>query len=63
MTDIKDIATKDNGFLKVKGLPYKAGFNEIKEFFKEFEVVNNGIYRAYQRDRPSGECFVIMKDS
>lgn len=53
------------GIIKMRGLPYSCTEEDIKEFFKGFPIVQDGIKRAVHGGRPSGECFVVFeaKDS
>jgi len=57
---LTDIATEENGVVKARGLPYDSTFDQIKEFFKEFKLHKDGVYRQYFRDRPDGQCFVVF---
>jgi RNA recognition motif-containing protein len=60
---VDDICSKDNGFLKARGLPFDCTLQEIKDFFKGFELSGDGIYRSYFRDRPDGQCYAVFKDA
>lgn len=61
-TAISEIASKDNGFMKVRGLPFDSTLEDIQGFFADFELFDFGVYRSYYRDRPDGQCWVVFKD-
>ncbi|PAA59838.1 hypothetical protein BOX15_Mlig028543g1, partial [Macrostomum lignano] len=45
--------------LRMRGLPFAADFDGIREFFHGFHVVKDGILMVYNQDgRPSGEAYV-----
>ena len=50
-----------NGILRVRGLPFHCSFSDIYAFFAKYKLLQNGIYRAYDFNRPSGECYVVFQ--
>ncbi|GAB4856037.1 hypothetical protein Ancab_024676 [Ancistrocladus abbreviatus] len=47
------------GLLRLRGLPFSAGKEDIMEFFKEFVLSEAGIHITFNPDgRPTGEAFV-----
>ncbi|KAL9248376.1 hypothetical protein vseg_021704 [Gypsophila vaccaria] len=47
------------GILRLRGLPFSAGSEDIKNFFNEFAVSDDAIHITYNSDgRPSGDAFV-----
>eukprot|EP00242_Pyramimonas_sp_CCMP2087_P005392 CAMPEP_0198204106 /NCGR_PEP_ID=MMETSP1445-20131203/7481_1 /TAXON_ID=36898 /ORGANISM="Pyramimonas sp., Strain CCMP2087" /LENGTH=487 /DNA_ID=CAMNT_0043875823 /DNA_START=198 /DNA_END=1661 /DNA_ORIENTATION=- len=51
-----------HGYLKIKGLPFKATEEDIQQFFAGFQVVPMGVRIILQEDeRPSGMAFVELE--
>jgi len=51
-----------HGYLKIKGLPFKATEEDIEHFFAGFQVVPMGVRIVLQEDeRPSGLAFVELE--
>eukprot|EP01017_Pseudomicrothorax_dubius_P006211 TRINITY_DN11735_c0_g1_i1.p1 TRINITY_DN11735_c0_g1~~TRINITY_DN11735_c0_g1_i1.p1 ORF type:complete len:556 (-),score=144.87 TRINITY_DN11735_c0_g1_i1:181-1848(-) len=48
------------GILKLRGLPYTATENDILNFFKGFQIMQDGIKRPIIGGKPSGEAFVLF---
>ncbi|EAR94431.2 RNA recognition motif 1 in heterogeneous nuclear ribonucleoprotein hnRNP protein (macronuclear) [Tetrahymena thermophila SB210] len=46
--------------VKIRGLPYNATDQDIQKFFKDSQIVQNGIQKVYDGKRPSGEAFIIF---
>jgi len=57
------VANTQNGFLKARGLPFDTTLEKIQDWFEGFGIVQDGVWRAYYRDRPDGQCFVVFKDA
>ncbi|KAG9449406.1 hypothetical protein H6P81_009371 [Aristolochia fimbriata] len=52
------------GVLRLRGLPFSAGKDDILEFFKDFEISEDCIHIALNSEgRPSGEAFVEFTDA
>ncbi len=49
------------GILKMRGLPFSCTEEDIRTFFKDYRIIEDGIKRAVLGGRPSGECFVIFE--
>lgn len=49
------------GIIKMRGLPYSCTEEDIREFFRGFQIIEDGVKRAIIAGRPSGECFVIFE--
>uniref|UniRef100_A0A5B7AS99 RRM domain-containing protein n=2 Tax=Davidia involucrata TaxID=16924 RepID=A0A5B7AS99_DAVIN len=57
-TDGED-STEPTGILRLRGLPFSAGKDDIMDFFKEFALSENSIYLTFNSEgRPTGEAFV-----
>ncbi|KAF9596029.1 hypothetical protein IFM89_006956 [Coptis chinensis] len=56
--DNKDSA-EHTGILRLRGLPYSAGKDDLIDFFKDFELSEDGVHIVMNSDRrPSGEAYV-----
>ncbi|KAL6976654.1 hypothetical protein U1Q18_025441 [Sarracenia purpurea var. burkii] len=56
--DGKDLA-EHTGVLRLRGLPFSAGKDDIMDFFKDFELSEDSIHiTANAEGRPTGEAFV-----
>lgn len=56
--DEKDLI-EHTGILRMRGLPYSAGKEDILDFFKDYELSEDGIHIVLNSDsRPSGEAYV-----
>ncbi|KAL0915812.1 hypothetical protein M5K25_013271 [Dendrobium thyrsiflorum] len=56
--DGKDLI-EHTGILRMRGLPYSAGKEDILDFFKDYELSEDRIYVALNAEgRPSGEAYV-----
>ncbi|GLT74840.1 hypothetical protein SLA2020_466080 [Shorea laevis] len=52
-------STEHTGILRLRGLPYSAGKDDIMEFFKDFVLAEEAIHMIMNSEgRPSGEAFV-----
>jgi len=49
------------GIVKMRGLPYSCTEEDIREFFRGYNIIEDGVKRAVIAGRPSGECFVIFE--
>lgn len=51
--------TVPTGVLRMRGLPFSAGKDDIMEFFKDFTISEESIHITFNFDgRPTGEAFV-----
>lgn len=55
------LINEEVGIIRMRGLPYSCTEEDIKEFFRGFSLVKDGIKRATVGGRPSGECFAIFE--
>ncbi|XP_071711988.1 uncharacterized protein [Rutidosis leptorrhynchoides] len=52
---------EDTEVLRMRGLPYSAGKEEIMDFFKEFAITEDSIHLTYNSEgRSTGEAFVVF---
>lgn len=60
---LSDFVTEENQkrCLKLRGLPFSADVNQIREFFKDFEVQDENIIIDCADGRPTGYAMVILK--
>jgi len=50
---------EDDGVVKLRGLPFGAGKNDVIEFFSGMSIEDNGVLMLFDyQGRPKGECFV-----
>ncbi|CAI5479761.1 unnamed protein product [Closterium sp. Yama58-4] len=57
-------AASENVCIKMRGLPFSAGQEDILAFFEGYEVVGNGVHiMTGHNDRPTGEAFVEFASS
>jgi heterogeneous nuclear ribonucleoprotein F/H len=55
----KDDHVVYTGILRMRGLPFSAGKEEIRDFFRDFELPEQKVHLVVNPDgRPSGEAFV-----
>ncbi|KAJ1702764.1 hypothetical protein LUZ63_002543 [Rhynchospora breviuscula] len=60
----KDDHVVYTGILRMRGLPFSAGKEEIIDFFKEFELTEDMVHLVVNPDgRPSGEAFVEFRSA
>ncbi|XP_078163686.1 RNA-binding (RRM/RBD/RNP motifs) family protein isoform X2 [Carex rostrata] len=60
----KDEHVVYTGILRMRGLPFSAGKEEIVDFFKDFELTEQRVHLVVNSDgRPSGEAFVEFNSS
>lgn len=52
---------EDLGILKMRGLPYSCTEEDIRSFFRGFNILDDGIKRAIVGGKPSGECFLVFE--
>jgi len=51
--------SEDDGVVKLRGLPFGAGKNDVIEFFSGMQIEDNGVLMLFDyQGRPKGECFV-----
>ena len=50
------------GIIRLRGLPYSCTEEDIRDFFRGFGVLKDGIKRAVVGGKPSGECFVLFEN-
>ncbi|KAA8541315.1 hypothetical protein F0562_025278 [Nyssa sinensis] len=51
-------STEHTEVLRLRGLPFSAGKDDITDFFKEFELSKDSIYMTFNSEgRPTGEAF------
>ena len=55
------LVQENTGILRVRGLPFSCTEQDIRDFFKGFNIVKDGVKRAVQGGKPAGECFVIFE--
>ncbi|MQL79097.1 hypothetical protein Taro_011538 [Colocasia esculenta] len=56
--DGKD-SVEHTGVLRMRGLPFSAGKDDVLDFFKDFEMSENSVHVVLNSDgRPTGEAFV-----
>lgn len=60
-SNLAPLISDEVGIIRMRGLPYSCTEEDIKEFFRGFNIVKDGIKRATMGGRPSGECFVIFE--
>lgn len=50
------------GVLRLRGLPFSAGVDEIRTFFRDYKLQDHGVFVVNGADwRPTGESFVLFK--
>lgn len=50
------------GVLRMRGLPFSAGVEEIRNFFRDFKIQEHGVYVVNGADcRPTGESYVLFE--
>lgn len=61
--DRKDLV-EHTGVLRMRGLPYSAGKDDILDFFKDYQLSENNVHIVLNSEgRPSGEAFVEFANS
>jgi len=49
------------GIIKMRGLPYSCTEGDIREFFRNLNIMEGGIKRPIIGGKASGECFVVFE--
>lgn len=50
------------GVLRMRGLPFSAGVEEIRNFFRDFKIQDHGVFVVNGADcRPTGESYVLFE--
>ena len=62
--DLSTIVNADNisKAVKLTGMPWKASLNDVKEFFKDFNVTDDNIKIEMTRGRKTGNAIIFVNE-